>query len=55
MQSAIYYFDAGRDYSVPHASTPTTTFIESVTKWNVDVRHVENELRRQAVSSYLMR
>lgn len=36
-------------FPIPHGSPVTTSFIESVSKWNVDARYVENELRRQVV------
>lgn len=49
-QSVIYYFDPAREYPVPHTSLMTHQFIESVSKWNADARHVEDELRRQLVS-----
>ncbi|KAK4050491.1 hypothetical protein OIO90_005074 [Microbotryomycetes sp. JL221] len=49
--SAIYYFDPRGEYPVPHSSPATHKHIESVTKWNVDARHVEDELRRQLSST----
>jgi len=49
--AAIYYFDPTRDYLVPHSSGRTTEFIGLVSKWNVDARHVEDELRRQSSST----
>lgn len=55
LQAAIYYFDPSRDYGIPHSSPGTSAFIEGVSKWNVDVRHVENELRRQTASLTLAR
>lgn len=48
-QAALYYFDPGREQPIPHSSQTTTAFLERVSKWNVDARHVEDELRRQVV------
>ncbi|KAI5481413.1 XPG I-region protein [Pseudohyphozyma bogoriensis] len=49
--SAVYYFDPNNQYPIPHSSPVTTATIESVSKWNVDARYVENELRRQVSST----
>ncbi|KAK4701073.1 hypothetical protein P7C70_g5164, partial [Phenoliferia sp. Uapishka_3] len=49
--SAVYYFNAQSQFQIPHGSPMTTAFIESVSKWNVDARYVENELRRQVSST----
>ncbi|GAA6054763.1 hypothetical protein JCM3770_000931 [Rhodotorula araucariae] len=49
--SAVYYFNPGLDAPIPHAAPHTQQFIESVSKWNVGARHIEDELRRQASST----
>ncbi|SCZ90934.1 BZ3500_MvSof-1268-A1-R1_Chr1-3g02397 [Microbotryum saponariae] len=49
--TAIYYFDPTREYPIPHSSPHATAFLEGVSKWNVDARHVEDELRRQSSST----
>ncbi|KAK4055310.1 hypothetical protein OIV83_000593 [Microbotryomycetes sp. JL201] len=49
--TAIYYFDPMREYPIPHSSQATHKHINSVAKWNVDARHVEDELRRQLSST----
>ncbi|KAL8283098.1 hypothetical protein RQP46_005876 [Phenoliferia psychrophenolica] len=48
---ASYYFNPPQMCPIRHGLAPTNAFIESVTKWNVDARFVENELRRQASST----
>jgi hypothetical protein len=48
-QSAVYYFQPQLDNPIPHSAPQTQAFIESVSKWNVGARHIEDELRRQAV------
>jgi len=52
-QSAVYYFQPQTETPIPHAAPHTQAFIESVSKWNVHARYVEDELRRQAVRSRL--
>ena len=48
-QSALYYFDPNTDHPIPHSSNQTVAKIECIAKWNVDSRHIEDELRRQHV------
>ncbi|GJN92125.1 hypothetical protein Rhopal_005155-T1 [Rhodotorula paludigena] len=48
---AAYYFQPGADFPIPHATPHTQAFIETVSKWNVGSRHIEDELRRQASST----
>ncbi|GAA5907599.1 hypothetical protein JCM6882_004419 [Rhodosporidiobolus microsporus] len=48
---AAYYFDPSVDRPIPHSAPGTQAFIESVSKWNVNARHIEDELRRQASST----
>ncbi|GAA5972733.1 hypothetical protein JCM11641_002996 [Rhodosporidiobolus odoratus] len=49
--SAVYYFQPSVENLIPHSTPHTQAFIESVTKWNVGARHIEDELRRQASST----
>ncbi|BGP58978.1 hypothetical protein NBRC10512v2_000268 [Rhodotorula toruloides] len=49
--SAVYYFQPGAETVIPHAAPHTQAFVESVSKWNVGARHIEDELRRQASST----
>ncbi|PRQ77029.1 Temperature dependent protein affecting M2 dsRNA replication-domain containing protein [Rhodotorula toruloides] len=49
--SAVHYFQPGAETVIPHAAPHTQAFIESVSKWNVGARHIEDELRRQASST----
>ncbi|GAA5854241.1 hypothetical protein JCM5353_000275 [Sporobolomyces roseus] len=49
--SAVYYFQPQTETPIPHAAPHTQAFIESVSKWNVHARYVEDELRRQASST----
>ncbi|GAA5912613.1 hypothetical protein JCM8208_004791 [Rhodotorula glutinis] len=49
---AVYFFSPpGQDPPIPHSAPHTQQFIESVGKWNVGARHIEDELRRQASST----
>lgn len=47
--TALYYFAPGQEFPIPHGAPQTQAFIETVSKWNVNARHIEEELRRQAV------
>ncbi|GAA6040406.1 hypothetical protein JCM8097_007600 [Rhodosporidiobolus ruineniae] len=49
--NAVYYFAPNEPAPIPHSTPHTQAFIESVTKWNVGARHIEDELRRQASST----
>ncbi|GAA5932273.1 hypothetical protein JCM1841_005180 [Sporobolomyces salmonicolor] len=49
--SAVYYFQPNVEHPIAHAAPHTQAFIESVSKWNVGARHIEDELRRQASST----
>ncbi|GAA6002771.1 hypothetical protein JCM10207_007668 [Rhodosporidiobolus poonsookiae] len=49
--SALYYFQPNSESIIPHSTQSTQAFIESVSKWNVNARHIEDELRRQASST----
>ncbi|GAA5923083.1 Mkt1p [Sporobolomyces koalae] len=49
--SAVYYFQPQAEHPIPHSAPHTQAFIESVSKWNVHARYVEDELRRQASST----
>ncbi|KAM0755876.1 hypothetical protein T439DRAFT_295879 [Meredithblackwellia eburnea MCA 4105] len=49
--TAYYYFNPNQGTLIPHSAPATLSFIESVAKWNVDARYVENELRRQSSST----
>ncbi|GAA5934423.1 hypothetical protein JCM10213_001974 [Rhodosporidiobolus nylandii] len=49
--SAVYYFSPTVENPIPHSTPHTQAFIESVSKWNVGARHIEDELRRQASST----
>lgn len=47
--TALYYFAPGQEFPIPHSAPQTQAFIETVSKWNVNARHIEEELRRQSV------
>ncbi|GAA5858792.1 hypothetical protein JCM8547_004990 [Rhodosporidiobolus lusitaniae] len=49
--AAVYYFQPTVEQPIPHAAPHTQAFIESISKWHVSARHVEDELRRQSSST----
>ncbi|CAH7686379.1 temperature dependent protein affecting M2 dsRNA replication-domain-containing protein [Phakopsora pachyrhizi] len=49
--SAIYYFDAHNNYTIPHTSNLTISLIEKISNWNVPAGVVEEELKRQNSST----
>ncbi|EPQ31463.1 uncharacterized protein PFL1_00798 [Pseudozyma flocculosa PF-1] len=49
--SAVYYFQPSVDHVIPHDSAATLQLINRVNQWNVPVRFVEEELRRQNSST----
>ncbi|KAN0061277.1 hypothetical protein ACQY0O_006123 [Thecaphora frezii] len=49
--AAVYYFQPSVDHLIPHESSATLQLINRVNQWNVPVRFVEEELRRQNSST----
>ena len=49
--SAVYYFQPNADHAIAHESSATQQLISRVQHWNVPVRFVEEELRRQNSST----